>query len=96
MMKTQEVAALLDRSIEQIRRYHKQGLLVATQNGRELLFDRDAVLEFARTRGIRTAEREAPQGDPFPRPPLTVKEICNEAPPNWEVVFRPILATARA
>jgi phage terminase Nu1 subunit (DNA packaging protein) len=91
MMKTQEVAALLDKSIEQVRRYHKQGLLIATQSGRELLFDRDAVLEFARTRGIRTAEREVPQGENF------MEALKRFTDMGLEVAFRktPELPTAR-
>lgn len=67
-MKLAEAAAFLGKSIAQTRRYMDSGLLPAHKVGKELFFDRDTVIEFARSRGIRTAEREVPQGSNFTDP----------------------------
>jgi hypothetical protein len=62
-MKLSEVAAFLGKSIAQTRRYMDSGLLPAHKVGKELLFARAAVIEFARERGIRTAGSEVPEGN---------------------------------
>lgn len=54
-MRTQEVAVLLNRSVEQVRRYVASGELHATHgahNKKSLLFNRDEVVAFAKNHGI--------------------------------------------
>ena len=92
-MNTQEVASLLNRSSDQVRRYYRQGDLAATRNGRDLLFDRDEVIKFAESRGIRTQlEREVPQGRNFYQ---AYTEALRKAPPGSSLTFTkpPALAT---
>ena len=88
-MKAQEVAALLDKSIEMVRRYHKQGLLTATLNGRELLFDREEVTAFARSRGLHIpTEREVPKGPNFTNPRQAQEYLQNFLTEGAELLLR--------
>jgi excisionase family DNA binding protein len=88
-MKTQEVAAVLDRSAEQVQRYRKQGHLKATKNGRDWLFDRESVFAFARSRGIHTVEREVPQGSNFTNMRQAQEFLANQLIPEAELTIRP-------
>jgi Helix-turn-helix domain len=62
-MKMNEVAAYLGKCNDQVRRYRGKGLLPAHKTGKELFYDRAAVIEFAQARGIRTAETVQPASD---------------------------------
>ncbi|HEY7414678.1 MAG TPA: helix-turn-helix domain-containing protein [Ktedonobacteraceae bacterium] len=68
-MRVQEVAALLNKSPEQVRRYIKDGKLHPTKEGKEHIFDRAEVLQFAQSRGIPithpVTEREVHEDDFF-------------------------------
>jgi len=93
-MKLSEVAAFLGRSINQVRNYMNSGLLSPEKRGKELFFDRAAVVEFARARGIRVAEREVPQGENFLSHYMAA---LRTAPPGAELSYKvPELAASRA
>ena len=62
-MKLNEVAAYLGRSDDQVRRYRKDGLRPSHKIGKELYYDRTAVMEFAKARGLRTVEPVQPADD---------------------------------
>ncbi len=83
-MKTQEVAVLLNRSGEQIRRYVVSGELHATKNGRDLIFDRDEVIAFAKKRGIHI------QQEVTAFPDIALAEKASEAIQGWAAIGAPL------
>lgn len=79
-MKLSEVAAFLGRSIDMVRRYMNEGLLTAEKRGNQLFFNREEVINFAKSRGIHTSGSEVPQGSNFTNPFLDLGIIASMLP----------------
>ena len=88
-LKTQEVAVLLGKSGDQVRRDYHNGLISARKSGRELIFDRNEVIRFAESRGIHINQTQpesevAPQGESF----FTHwARVIQNAPPGATVAY---------
>jgi excisionase family DNA binding protein len=94
ILKTQEVAILLNKSGETVRRYVAEGLLHPARNGRDLLFDRDEVIAFAEKRGIHVKpESGVPQGRNFYQ---AFMEALQKAPAGASLTYTKPSVVAKA